>query len=103
MHSILWEFQVRPGREEDFEHLYGEQGDWVQFFHRGEGYLGSALLRDLETVGRYVTIDRWVSQEAYQDFRRRWAAEYAALDQQCASLTLHEARIGAFRGLRTED
>ena len=61
MHVIIWEFRAQRGREGEFEGAYGPDGDWANFFRSGEGYLGTELMRDLETPGRYVTIDRWTS------------------------------------------
>ncbi len=95
-HVIVWEFRAQPGREDEFERVYGPEGDWANFFRRGEGYLGTELIRDVETPGRYVTIDRWASAAAYEDFRSRNSSEYEAIDRRCESLTEHEARLGSF-------
>lgn len=95
-HVIIWEFRARPGREDEFERVYGPDGDWANFFRRGEGYLGTELMRDVETQGRYVTIDRWISAAAYEDFRRRKLSEYEAIDRRGQSLTEHEAHLGSF-------
>jgi len=46
-HVILWEFLVKPGREKEFERIYGPEGDWARLFARAEGYVRSDLLRDL--------------------------------------------------------
>src|SRR5947209_2755150 len=54
---IIWEFYVKRGNERAFEEAYGPQGAWARFFRRGEGYLGTELLRNVGQSGRYVTID----------------------------------------------
>lgn len=95
-HVIIWEFRARRGREGEFERVYGPGGDWANFFRSGEGYLGTELMRGVETPGRYVTIDRWTSAAAYEDFRSRNLSEYETIDRRCESLTEHEARLGSF-------
>jgi heme-degrading monooxygenase HmoA len=93
---VIWEFQVRPGAEPDFERIYGPRGDWAQLFSKGEGYLRTDLLRDRERAGRYVVLDHWSSDEHYQRFRAAHQAEYKALDQRCESLTVRESPLGTF-------
>ncbi|MGI8421332.1 MAG: antibiotic biosynthesis monooxygenase family protein [Gaiellaceae bacterium] len=53
---------------EEFEQIYGPEGEWAQFFRSGAGYIGTELLRDVEIDRRYVVIDRWDSVEAYGAF-----------------------------------
>ncbi|MGH9259977.1 MAG: antibiotic biosynthesis monooxygenase family protein [Acidimicrobiales bacterium] len=96
MYLILWEFTVRPEHAARFERTYGANGDWATLFARGDGYRGTELLRDRETAGRYLTIDRWSTREAYDAFRRKWEAEYEALDATCGALTVDEVRLGEF-------
>ena len=96
MHAIVWEYQVRAGREAELERTYGPDGDWARLFARGEGYLGTELLRDERTPGRYLTIDRWVSPEAWRRFYRLRREEYEALDFRCEQLTEREHRVGTF-------
>jgi len=96
MYVVVWEFRVKKGCEEDFERAYAPTGDWADFFKRGEGYLGSELLCNLKGDRRYWTLDRWVSESAYKECRRRFRAEYDALDRGCEALTEHEARLGDF-------
>ncbi len=96
MYVILWEFRVRQGREKEFEEAYGPAGTWGRFFARGEGYRGTDLHRDLAGGRRYVTIDRWTSQAAYETFRDRHREEYEAIDARCEALTEHESPLGSF-------
>ena len=96
LYMILWEFHVKPGREERFEQVYSSEGDWARFFTQGKGYLGTELDRDLQRKGRYLTADYWTSQAAYESFREHRLGEYRALDQQCAELTRRETVLGKF-------
>ncbi|MEW6406014.1 MAG: antibiotic biosynthesis monooxygenase family protein, partial [Chloroflexota bacterium] len=96
MYVIIWEFQVKAGRQKDFEKLYATNGIWAKLFRRGPGYLSTELVRDPKRPQRYVTIDRWISSEAYEMFIQKWKEDYEALDSYCRNLTEHEALLGAF-------
>lgn len=91
---LVWRFVTDLARQAEFEAAYAGSGLWAEFFRRGEGYLGTELLRDLDGAPAYVTIDRWISREAYEHFRRAHAAEYAAIDRRCAELTVEETFLG---------
>lgn len=96
MHAIVWEFWAKAGQEAEFERVYGPEGAWARLFARGEGFLGTELLRDADQRGRYLTIDRWTSSAAFDAFRQRWAEEYRALDRQCEALRQRETPLGSF-------
>ena len=96
MVEIVWEFQVSAGREQEFEKHYGPEGTWVQFFRKDRAYQGTKLLRDSETAGRYLTVDRWNDLAAYEGFRAEHAGEYKRIDEQMEALTQNEARVGVF-------
>lgn len=99
MYVIVWRFEARAGREEEFERAYGPGGDWARLFARGEGYLGTDLLRDTAAARRYLAVDRWRGEADYEAFRRQQMAEYAALDRRCEELTEREERVGAFEAV----
>ena len=92
----LSEFHVRPECEAEFVRIYGSHGDWVRLFHRADGFCGTELLRDQETACRYITVDRWTSEAAYNAFVRRFSGEYHALDAASERLNLAEPPIGSF-------
>ncbi len=95
----VWEYEVAPGRAREFERAYGPAGDWVRLFSRAPGHLRTELLRDAERPARYLTIDVWESRAAWERFRARWTAEYAALDARCGALTTRETQLGGFDDL----
>jgi heme-degrading monooxygenase HmoA len=97
MYVVIWEFRVKPGRESEFELAYGPDGPWTALFRRDSGYLGTELLEDAEKPGRYLTIDRWVSSEAFEAFTTGFADEYEAIDRLCEDMTLDESRVGIWR------
>lgn len=93
MFVTLWEFEVKSGSEELFERVYGPKGDWVRLFGRDARYRGTRLLRDVGRERVYVTVDCWESREAYEEFRQKFAAEYAEIDERCEALTITERQM----------
>lgn len=96
MIAILWEYSVPLEHVADFERHYDSSGTWVIFFRKAAAYHGTALLRDDETPGRFMTLDYWDSFDAYQTFSAEHEAEYRRIDAMCASLTSSERRVGLF-------
>ena len=64
--ALVFSYEARV--PEEFERVYGPNGEWAEFFRRGKGYIGTELLRDVEVPGRYLVIDRWESAESYNAF-----------------------------------
>jgi heme-degrading monooxygenase HmoA len=93
---VVWEFQVRPGEELRFEEIYGQAGAWVKLFARNSDYVRTELQRDLRQPGRYLTLDYWTSEAAYDRFHDANQEAYAAIDRECESLTEREVLIGRF-------
>jgi heme-degrading monooxygenase HmoA len=96
MFVILWQFDIAESEIAGFEAAYGPDGSWATLFARSPEYLGTELLRDAYVPGRYVTVDRWSSEQAFRAFRAEHDSGYEALDRACDSLTAAESRIGAF-------
>jgi heme-degrading monooxygenase HmoA len=99
MYVVLWRFRPLVGRESEFERAYGPSGQWAQLFGRGDGYLGTELLRRFDDPGEYLALDRWASRAAYEAFRARWSDEYRRLDHWLEELTEEETPLGAFETL----
>jgi len=97
----IWAFEVRPGRETEFERAYGPDGDWVKLFRQAPGYLHTELLRDRQESNRYLTIDHWESKAAQRAFRQQFAAEFNRIDKTCEQLTESETLVGHFAVVTT--
>jgi hypothetical protein len=46
MFLVLWEFDVKPGSEKQFELVYRSNGDWARLFRSDPAYQRTLLLRD---------------------------------------------------------
>jgi len=95
--AIVFSYEARD--PEEFERLYGPEGEWAGFFRSGSGYVGTELLRDLETRGRYLLIDRWESREAYQAFVEEHREEYMRRVDDTVFHYEQELRLGTFENV----
>ncbi|HET7206123.1 MAG TPA: antibiotic biosynthesis monooxygenase [Terriglobales bacterium] len=93
---VIWEFQARPETVAAFVQAYGPSGDWVKLFRGAYGYLGTELVRDVNSPQRFITIDFWSSRQDYDEFRIQHGVEYKRIDEKCAQLTLAERLVGEF-------
>jgi heme-degrading monooxygenase HmoA len=89
-----------PNRVAAFEEAYGPEGDWARLFHTADGFLGTTLLKRDGEPPEYLTLDRWVSAEAYEAFRRARHQEFTALDRRCEVLTALEEEVGSYEERR---
>jgi heme-degrading monooxygenase HmoA len=92
MYVIVWRFVANDPAE--FERHYGPAGTWVAFFRQDPAFLRTELLRG--EAGEYLTLDYWVSEEAFLAFRAANLADYEAIDRRCETLTEREERIGGY-------
>lgn len=91
----MWEFHVSIDFQPEFERHYGPDGTWVQLFRGSAGYIETLLLKD-GSSDRYVTVDRWRDEEAFQAFRSSFSQQYEQLDRECEKLTTGEQLLGVF-------
>jgi heme-degrading monooxygenase HmoA len=96
MFVVVWQFEIAEDKIAGFESAYGPGGSWAQLFRRSLNYLGTELLRDAYVPGRYLTIDRWASEDDFRAFRKDHDHEYETLDRACDALTMSETRVGAY-------
>jgi heme-degrading monooxygenase HmoA len=88
-------YEVEPARVQVFEAAYGSDGTWARFFAAGEGYAGTELWRGRE--GRYLVIDRWRSEAAYEAFLSAHADEYRRRSAAAERLYLSERALGRYQ------
>jgi len=96
MYTVIWQYQINPAYRQEFEALYGQEGEWIQLFKNSSEFIETEFYQCREDSERYITIDKWVSEEAYRNFKATHADEYAALDSQADESTNRESLIGTF-------
>ncbi len=103
MYFVPWRFWPVVGRENGLGRSYGHSGGWARPFRRGDGYLGTELLRRSGGSRECLALDRWASCAAYEAFRARWNSGYRRLDHRLEELNEEEARLGTFEALPWRD
>jgi heme-degrading monooxygenase HmoA len=97
--ALVFSYEVRDGAE--FERAYGPEGDWASFFGGARGYIGTELLRDVESPGRYLVVDRWETADAYNAFANEHREEYMRRVDDTRFLYDQELRFGTFENVWT--
>jgi heme-degrading monooxygenase HmoA len=95
--ALIFTYEVRDPQA--FEQAYGSEGEWAQFFKQGRGYIGTELLRDVESPGRYVVVDRWESSDAYNAFVQEHRDEYMRRVDDTRFYYDQELRLGTFENV----
>lgn len=95
-YATVWEFLVPEDQRAAFETAYGPDGPWARLFARAPGFLEVRLLRSREHAGRYLTMDRWQTAAAFENFKKRFAREYHELDSALEGLASSEVPVGSF-------
>lgn len=67
-------FQVKPGREADFEAAFAETGMLTRP-RELPGFRGAELVRSLADAGEYLVIGVWDDAETYREWQARSAAD----------------------------
>jgi heme-degrading monooxygenase HmoA len=86
----VWEYEVPLDRTGAFTTAYAADGPWGELFRRAGGFLGTELYRDSARPGRYLTIDRWQDEQAWQAFRTAFRPDYESLDAQLEGIAAVE-------------
>ena len=86
MFCRVWVYDVPVGSIAGFTDAYGPAGDWASLFARADGFVRTELYRNTDTPARFVTVDVWSSEAAWQAFSDRWGSEYEELDAMFESL-----------------
>ena len=86
----VWEYEVHGDRAGAFAEAYAADGPLSELFSRADGYVGTELYRDSARPVRYLTIDRWRDEQAWQAFLSAYRPDYEALDAQLEGLAAAE-------------
>ena len=74
MTTIGMQYEVKPGKEEEFEKGFLAV---LEVLRTLPGHVESRLYEDVASVGSYMIMSRWASKEAYSAFLRSEAFKSA--------------------------
>jgi quinol monooxygenase YgiN len=103
MIAVVWQFEVKPGREKEFETMYGVDGDWTALNRQTRSYLGSSFMRDQSRSSRYLLVEYWSEMIVYEQHRASRLAMIEAIERQRADLIEAVEPFGIFSALDVPD
>jgi quinol monooxygenase YgiN len=86
----VWEYDVPESARAEFERTYGAEGEWAQLFSSAEAFRGTELFVSLSNPGRYLTVDRFTDEGAWEAFMTEHGDAYQRLDEATETLTTDE-------------
>lgn len=103
MIAVMWQFDVKKGKEKEFEELYGADGDWTALSRQTRSYLGSSFLQDQNESTRYLLIEYWSEMIVYEQHRAFRSEAIASLEERSRALVDSIEPLGIFTALNVPD
>ena len=103
MIAIMWNFEVKKGRETEFERLHGVDGEWTIINRNTRSYLGSSFLRDQNRSSRYIVIEYWSEMLVSEPARGVRSTAVAAFEAKRTALIESVEPLGIFTALDVPD
>jgi quinol monooxygenase YgiN len=103
MIAIAWQFEIKPGREDQFEELYGVDGEWTAVNRHSRSYLGTSFLRDQNRPSRYLVLEYWSEMVVYEQHKAYRSEDRQALDARRSELIVSVEPLGVFTALDVPD
>lgn len=100
MFIVLNEFHVKEEHIPAFETEFGSAGTRSETLQKGEGFMSTELMKDGANKRRFITIDRWISKDAYEDFQIEFENESAEVAKLGENMLEKQQLIGAFERAR---
>ena len=99
----MWQFDVKQGRENEFEELYGVEGEWTTMNRQTRSYLGSSFLRDQNQSSRYILIEYWSEMLVYEQHRSYRSPTRQTFEERRKTVIESVAPLGIFTALDVPD
>ena len=103
MIAIVWQFDVRSGRNAEFEEFYGANGAWSSMNRHSRSYLGSSFLRDQTVSSRYLMVEYWSEMVIYERHMISQQQKIAELEALRDALVASMEPLGVFTALDVPD
>ena len=103
MIAVVWQFDVKAGKQAEFERIYGADGEWTALSRRSRSFLGASFLRDLAQPTRYLLVEYWSEMLVYEKHQEDFTDEVEALEQRRNDLCESVLPMGLFTGLDVPD
>ena len=99
MIAVVWQFQVKPGKHQEFERFYGADGEWSKLARRSRSFLGSSFLRDQANDTSYLLVEYWSEMVVYERHRSSLANDIRKIEDRREALCEAIVPAGIFSAL----
>jgi hypothetical protein len=103
MIAMMWQFDVKAGRETEFEEFLGPNGEWTKVSRHARSYLGSSFLRDQNRPRRYVLIEYWSELVVLERHRTYRSNAIATLERRRDAMVDAAVATGIFTALNVPE
>jgi heme-degrading monooxygenase HmoA len=103
MIAVVWQFDVKPGREAEFERFYGADGEWTTANRLTRSYLGTSFLRDQNRPSRYLVLEYWSEMLVSEQHKAYRTDAVEQLEHQRSALIESVEPLGIFTALDVPD
>jgi hypothetical protein len=79
--AVVWQFQVKAGKQREFERFFGADGEWSQLARRSRSFLGSSFLRDQANGTSYLLVEYWSEMVVYERHLKSAVNDIRTLEQ----------------------
>ena len=99
MIAVVWRFDVKDGKNTEFEELYGADGEWTRMNRLTRSYLGTSFLRDQNHPSRYLMLEYWSEMVVYEQHRAYQSEAIASFEERRDALVDSFEPVGIFTAL----
>jgi len=97
--AVVWQFETRPERAEEFERFYGADGEWTRLSRRSRSFLGSSFLKDLAAPDRYLLVEYWSEMLVYERHLADVTVERKELETERDRFVVRMEPLGVYNAL----
>jgi quinol monooxygenase YgiN len=101
--AVVWQFQVKAGKQQEFERFYGADGEWSVLARRSRSFLGSSFLRDQATDTSYLLVEYWSEMVVYERHRSSFTNDVHRIEDRRDELCEAVVPVGVFSALDVPD
>ena len=103
MIAVVFQFDVKPGREAEFEQLHGADGRWTALSRQSRSFIGSSFLREFTATPRYLLVEYWSEMVVYERHRKDFEADLQRLERDRADMVTSTVPLGIYNALDVPD
>lgn len=93
MYKVVWRYKVKPELVDQFQEMYDTSGDWVRLFQKSPEFIKTELFQISESNAIFMTVDYWISKDAYETFYAKHKPEIDLIDKRGEGFTIGEEKI----------